>query len=325
MAVIGATNWDVSIFERRFPLPGEEVPVTQVKEFSGGKGANVAVAAARILGKGRVGLLSTLGDDRVSDVQLRALREEGVLTSGVLVVKGSTSGRAYVVVDSEGRKTIHTLFGANEELTPGHLTGHGMKGVLSRASLVVVMDSPVRVARAAAEMCAARGAGVIYSPGVRSGAGFEGLDGVILSAQTVVVDSSELRALAGTEKPAAAVERFRRRFPRVTLVATLGKEGCVVADGKGTTRVPGVTLSDLGMRAVNSTGSGDAFLGVYASCVMMGLTPAKAVPWANLAGALKATKYETRGSPTAKELQSSMRALEAFRRLPRDLRARRAS
>lgn len=312
LTVVGAINWDVSIFEHRFARPGEEVPVRRVEEYSGGKGANVAVAAARFLGPGKVSLIGALGDDEVSGTLTVLLRHEGVDTSGVVLLKGRRSGRAYIVVDGEGRKTIHTHFGANEELTPGHLSAPGAKSALSRSPIVVIMDSPTPVAAQAARIASRQSARILYSPGVRTGEGLERVAPVAKLADSMVVDSNELRNLCRTGDVSAALKKLRRRFPDLTVVATLGQAGCVVAHGGITSKVDGVNLSRLGLRAVNSTGSGDAFLGVYACYVLMGARPTEAVAWANLAGALKATRYETRGSPTRKELEDGMTKLEAL-------------
>src|SRR5207247_5555412 len=81
LTVLGAINWDTSIFEDRFAKQGEEVPVNRVEEFSGGKGANVAVAAARILGKQHVSFVGAIGKDEVSRKQLAELLREGVVAA----------------------------------------------------------------------------------------------------------------------------------------------------------------------------------------------------------------------------------------------------
>ena len=325
LTVVGAINWDVSIFEDRFARAGEEVPVRRVEEYSGGKGANVAVASARILGLRRVALIAALGDDEISAMQVNALQAEGVSTDGVVVLKGRRSGRAYIVVDREGRKTIHTQFGANEELQARHLSGRGASGVLGKSSMVVIMDTPIGVATMVSRLVASRGTQIIYSPGVRTREGLRRLDPVIKGSQVLVLDSNELRNLCRTGDVGVALGRLRTRYPEVTVVATLGQRGCIITRGTTTDRVEGVSLSRLGLRAVNSTGSGDAFLGAYASYVLMGRSRLDAVSLANLAGALKATKYETRGSPTRKELESKMRDLEGLRRSRQGLPANRAS
>jgi ribokinase len=321
LAVVGAINWDISIFEQRFARPGEEVPVRQVEEYSGGKGANVAVAAARILGHGRVSLVGALGDDEVSGTQVVLLRAEGVDTSGVAILKGRRSGRAYILVDELGRKTIHTHFGANDELGPGHLSGRGARGALSGNRIVVVMA----VAAMAAKMAVRDGAKVLYSPGVRAAGGLRSISEVAMMADSMILDSNELRNLCRTGDVQDSLKLLRRRFPDLTVVATLGQAGCVVAKGGVTSRVEGVTLARLGLRAVNSTGSGDAFLGVYASYVLMGSAPTEAVAWANLAGALKATRFETRGSPTRRELEQSMSRLHGPTAMRPGLPARRGA
>lgn len=314
LTVIGALNWDISIFEERFARPGEEVPVRQVEEFSGGKGANVAVASARILGRGRVAFLGALGDDDISGRQVSALKDEGVITDGLVWVKGSRSGRAYILVDANGRKTIHTHFGANERITPQHLSNGGPAGVIARTKMMIVMDPPVPTAVAAARAAKGRGARVLYSPGVRTRAGVRALENVIQYSDYVVVDTHELRNLYQRSDEEAALERLRETHPRLTIVATLGERGCMVARDGMTTNVSGVDLFLLGKRAVNSAGSGDAFLGVFASYILMGHSALDAVNWANLAGALKATRYETRGSPMRGELEVSMARLERVRR-----------
>ena len=99
LTVVGAINWDVSIFEDSFAKLGEEVPVREVEEYSGGKGANVAVAAARVLGPGKAAFIGALGSDEVAAIQLRLLKKERVVTVGVFSVEGATSGRAYVIVN----------------------------------------------------------------------------------------------------------------------------------------------------------------------------------------------------------------------------------
>jgi len=314
LTVIGAINWDISIFEERFARPGEEVPVRQVEEFSGGKGANVAVASARVLGKGRVAFVGALGEDEVAAKQISALRDEGVLTDGLFETRGSGSGRAYIIVDSSGRKTIHTHFGANETITPRDLSSEGVSRILDRTRMMIVMDPPTKVAVAIARRTKARGARVVYSPGVRSQEGIRSIAEMLRLSDCVALDSHEVRNLYPARDEPSAVERFKRAHPKLTLVTTLGPRGCMVAKDGVTSTIQGVELSMLGKRAVNSTGSGDAFLGVFTSFLFMGHNLLDAANWANLAGALKATRYETRGSPTRTELEAAMARLKKFRR-----------
>lgn len=314
LTVIGAINWDISVFEERFARPGEEVRVRQVEEFSGGKGANVAVAGARILGSGKVAFVGALGEDEVAARQRSALREEGVLTDGLVEVRGARSGRAYIIVDSNGRKTIHTHFGANEMISPSDLSSDGISSVLERTRMLIVMDPPTPVALAIVRRTKGKGAKVVYSPGVRSQEGIRSIEAVVRLADYVALDSHEVRNLYPAKDEQSAVEKYKGAYPRTTLVTTLGPRGCMVARNGMTSTIEGVDLSLLGKRAVNSTGSGDAFLGVFASYLMMGRSPLDSASLANLAGALKATRYETRGSPSRSELESARSKLEKVRR-----------
>ncbi|RLG04408.1 MAG: ribokinase, partial [Thaumarchaeota archaeon] len=95
----GAINWDINLFVERLPRAGEEVRVRVIERVSGGTAANVSVAAARILGPGRVAFIGALGGDEIGARQLRILEDEGVDHSGVLIVEGVESGQAYITID----------------------------------------------------------------------------------------------------------------------------------------------------------------------------------------------------------------------------------
>jgi ribokinase len=312
--VIGAINWDVSIFEEKFAKPGEEVSVKLVEEFSGGTGGNVAVAAARILGRRTVAFLGALGTDEVSPRQLKELRAEGVLTDGVVHIPGTRSGRAYIIIDSSGRKSIHTHFGANEKIRSEHLNDRRVSRVLLGSKLVVVMDPPTEVAYKACKMAKDSGKSVIYSPGIRSNEGMGALRDVINLADYLVLDRSELRNLIRHDDEEEIMKEFGEEYPRLNLIATMGERGCYFAHSGDLKKVSGVDLDLLGKKPVNTTGCGDAFLGVFAAYLLMGGHPLEAINWANLAGAMKAARYETRGSPTKRELEKSMARLEKIRR-----------
>ncbi|MDG7010933.1 MAG: carbohydrate kinase family protein [Nitrososphaerota archaeon] len=312
VAVLGAINWDTTVFEHDFASPGEEVPVVRLEEFPGGKGANTAVAAARILGRGAVAFLGALGSDQVKGELLESLAAEGVRTDGVEVIKGAATGRAMIVVDGAGRKTIHTHFGANEAYEPRFLRNPASAAILSASAVTVIMDLPLAAAEAAAEG-ASKQSRVVYCPGVRGAGQEERLASILSRADDLVLDRIELAKLSGRSDPEEGVEALLQRHEGITVVATLGPEGCLVAAGGSVSRVAPVDLADLGLAAVNSTGSGDAFLAAYACYSLFGLQPREAAEWGNLSGALKAASAETRGSPTRGALEEKMRLLREVR------------
>jgi sugar/nucleoside kinase (ribokinase family) len=107
--VTGVINWDKTIFVKRFPREGEEVKVERIIDIPGGKGANVAVASSRILGRDKVALFGALGSSL--DKQLEVLRNEGILTNLIQFTR-VPSGQAYIIVDSEGRNAVMTTSSA---------------------------------------------------------------------------------------------------------------------------------------------------------------------------------------------------------------------
>jgi ribokinase len=91
--------------------------------------------------------------------------------------------------------------------------------------------------------------------------------------------------------------------PDLTAILKSGKEGFTAFKSEATIRIPGIDLTEWGLRVVNTVGCGDAFLGAFSAAKALKLSDEEALHWANWAGALKATKSETRGSPTRRELE----------------------
>jgi len=83
--VIGAVNWDVTLFVKKLPRAGEETAVERLTRVPGGKAGNVAVAAARLLGPNQAAILGSLGKDSIASEQVRIFHEEGVITTGLKV------------------------------------------------------------------------------------------------------------------------------------------------------------------------------------------------------------------------------------------------
>ena len=300
------------------------MPVQRAEGYPGGKGANVAVAASRLLGKRHVAFIGAIGDDLGAPLK-DSLRSEGVLTDGLATAAGAKSGRAIVVVNESGAKQIHTLFGANDLLAPHHIRSRFARRALSSCAAAVIMDAPLPAAVEAARASKRAGARVFYSPGVRIGSGGPLLQEAIELADHLVLDSSELSHLVSEQDPRKALLKLRRRYPRLVVAVTLGSSGCMVAFGRRVLSVSPFELGVLGLRPVNSTGSGDAFLAAYACHSLSGASPERAAMWGNLAGALKAASSATRGSPTRDALESAMMRFEEIRARPGGSPSKRAS
>ena len=301
----GAINWDITLYVEQFARPGEEVRVLRIDRIPGGTGANVAVAAARILGPGEVAFVGAVGDDEMGGRHFEILRDEGVYTGALKVVKGVESGQAYIVVDESGRNIIHTFFGANLSLTPQDVESPETLRVLREARVVVVMDPPLETAFRLIKKSRQLGKTVVWDPGVYVDEGLEALREGLKFVDYLILNELEYRELLQTDVPSEACRRLSEVNPSIRAVVKMGSKGAAVSWNRGldTVYVEAFPLEKVGMKVVNTVGCGDAFIGAFASAKALGLGDEEALLWADCAGAFKATRPETRGSPTRSELE----------------------
>jgi len=301
--VSGAINWDTSIFVDTFPTPGEEVKAEKVISVPGGKGANVAVASARILDRNEVGIIGVLGDDEIADKQIRILHEEGVNTSCTKRIEGASSGQAYIVVDQKGENFILTYKAVNHMMTTDMVNDDITINTLKNSKLMTVIDPPLEIANVLISNAKIFGKTVVWSPGLLVRYGFDLLKGLLLKADYLIVNESESSILTGINDSVKACLALSDKIGGKGVIGTLGKEGCVFCWQAKTARVPALDLDALGLRAINTVGAGDAFLGAFSALKIKGFGDIEALFMANIAGSLKTTKEETRGSPSYSELR----------------------
>lgn len=303
VTVLGAINWDTNLFVRRFPEVGEEVAVEKITRVPGGKAANVAVASARILGPERAGLIGCLGRDNIAEDQMKILRDEGVVTSGIQVLDKEESGQAYILIDKDGRNMINTFFGANSRLMPKDLRDPAVYSLLQNASIITVIDPPVETIQEAVLIGREEGKTVLWDAGVRSILGIDRLKNTLQNVDYLVINQVEIKNLTGEDDPVAARDALSKICEEIVLVAKLGERGCLMIGPQDVIKVKPIDLKSLGMKVVNTVGCGDAFLGVFIASKAEGFDDREALERANLARAIKATRHETRGSPLKTELE----------------------
>ncbi len=307
ICVLGAINWDINLFVDRFPEIGEEVPVKRITRVPGGKAANVAVASARILGPGQAALIGCLGKDSIARQQIQILKSEGVVVSGIKYSEDIESGQAYIIIDKDGRNIINTLFGANLRIQPEDLTSPGIIKLLLESSIVTLIDPPIETIEEAASLAKKNAKTVVWDAGVRSMLGIKKSEMVLKNLDYLVINQVEVKNLTGEKDPVKAWDQLSAINKRLKLVVKLGERGCLLVDSNQVLTIPTLDLKELGLRVVNTVGCGDAFLGVFAAYKSQALEDKEALERANLAGALKATKPETRGSPKREELEGYLR------------------
>jgi ribokinase len=304
----GAINWDINFFMDRLPRTGEEVPVNEIQRVSGGTAANVSVAAARVMGRGRVAFIGALGDNGVGETQLSILEAEGVDHSGVLIVEGEESGQAYITIGLNGENEIHTYFGANLCLTRQSLRDPERISLIEGSRVAVIMDPPLETAESLAELCSGSGSTVIWDPGVYAELGIEALSPALKHVDYFVLNHLEYENFMGTSEPEEVGEMLRGEKLGLKGIIKRGGEGSILCAGHDEPLVmEAVPVERLGMSVVNTVGCGDAFIGAFAAAKVQGLSDAESLRRGCAAGSFKATRRETRGGPTAEELESILK------------------
>jgi ribokinase len=305
LAITGALNWDINLFVKQIPLTGQEVVVEKIARVPGGKGGNVAVAASRILGKGRVALIACLGRDDVGRKQISILEQEGVDTSAVQLLDNIESGQAYITVDQKGGNVIETHFGANAELTTEHLMLPKVQSVLANLRMLVVIDPPRKVAGKLLAEAKRLGKPVMWHPGVLTRFGLDEFEQDMEDINYLILNEHEATQFTETKRLEEALSRLSKAAPKAKILVTLGNKGAAFYSEGKTSKTAKISLDKLGKKVVNTTGSGDAFVGAFAAYKVLGVGDMEAFRYANMAGALKACHPDTRGSPTRKDLEES--------------------
>lgn len=308
MVVLGGANSDYLVRGESLPKPGETVDGCEFLEAPGGKGANQAVAAARL--GARVAFIGKFGKDRRGDVLLRSLRAEGIDTRFVFRDSRAPTGAALVMVDKTGEKQIHSAPGANQRLTLSELS---RAAGLIRSARVLLMqfEVPMPVVLAAAKFARSAGTRVVLDPAPPRRAPRK-----LLSLVDVIrPNASEAKALTGIEvKDRASARKAAGRLFRcgVRVVAIqAGGEGDLIIWEElrtGTSAVRELSLPKIKVKTVDATGAGDAFGGGLAVAVGKRQPWSVAGPFASAAAALATTKFGAQ--PAMPRLQDVLRLMK---------------
>lgn len=268
IAVVGSLNIDLVAYTVRVPGPGETVIGDRFQMGFGGKGANQAVMAARL--GARVWMVGALGDDVYAEMTFDNLANQGVDATHVARVEGS-SGVAPIWVEPDGTNRIIVVPGANGKVDPAG-AADALRSIGRPNAVVGQLEIPQRVTAEAFRLARELGAITILNPAPAA----ELDDDLVDASDWIIPNEHEFAILVGTddvdvEDDAQLVAFARRIKPRVAI--TLGSRGAAVVTQSGSVeRVPAVPV-----KAVDTTGAGDAFVGAFAFGLAAGLDELAAV------------------------------------------------
>lgn len=298
IVVVGSANTDFVLGVAQLPSKGETVLGNEFRVVKGGKGANQAVAAARL--GGSVTFVAKLGTDSFGDQAVNAYREEGISTEFIVRDAETHSGVALILVNRNGENIIAVDPGANRYLIAADV--QAASAAIEQADcLLVQLEIPIDAVRAAVEIAHQYTVKVILNP-----APAQKLSPEILKLVDYLTPNETEAAILAGEYPVSTDESSLPHLASIlnipNLIVTLGSRGACIIRDSAITYIPTFPITP-----VDTTASGDAFNGALAVALARGESLPDAVRFANAAGAVTATRHGAQPSlPTKHEVDQFM-------------------
>ncbi len=282
--VLGSINMDMVLYTDRVPNKGETVIGKEFETFTGGKGANQAVAICRQ--GGDVSMIAKLGNDKFGDKLNKSLIDNNINVTNIKKDNGISSGIALVLVENDGQNRIVVISGANGKLSPEDVIS--AEASLNDCSyLVMQFEVPIKTIEFAAALAKKKNIKTVLNASPLPSDPLS--DELLQRIDFLVVNEIEAEGISGI--PVLDVDSGKKAASTLqkltdgTILLTLGENGSITAVNNEVWYNPPFIVE-----SIDSTGAGDAFIGGFIGCLQKGYSLRKAVIHANAAGAL-ATRF----------------------------------
>jgi ribokinase len=293
--VVGSLNMDMVVRAARHPQAGETILGTAFNTYPGGKGANQAVAAARL--GADVAMIGKVGSDAFGSELAQIASDEGINTDWISCEPNQSSGVALITVSESGQNTIVVVPGANAYLTPTDLDS-AQSAFEEAALLVMQLESPLETIQHAAELAQRNNIPVLLNPAPAQPMPLE----LLRQVDILIPNQHELLLISGKAEVDSAIDTLLGLGVKQLLV-TLGEEGVLLVSHNQKLHIPAFRVT-----AIDTVAAGDAFVGALAVGLTRGLSLQDAAQFASAAAAISVTRSGAQPSlPTQIEVENFLK------------------
>ncbi|MBO8639244.1 ribokinase [Staphylococcus aureus] len=290
VVILGSTNVDQFLTVERYAQPGETLHVEEAqKAFGGGKGANQAIATARM--QADTTFITKIGTDGVADFILEDFKVAHIDTSYIIKTAEAKTGQAFITVNAEGQNTIYVYGGANMTMTPEDVI-NAKDAIINADFVVAQLEVPIPAIISAFEIAKSHGVTTVLNP-----APAKALPNELLSLIDIIVpNETEAELLSGikvtNEQSMKDNANYFLSIGIKTVLITLGKQGTYFATKNQSQHIEAYKVN-----AIDTTAAGDTFIGAFVSRLNKSQDNlADAIDFGNKASSLTVQKHGAQAS-----------------------------